>query len=58
MAKSSEGPVGDAENLREAIVVRRPAHPALARLYDAAVADGDPREITSYDRMHHRHNRS
>jgi hypothetical protein len=35
----------------------RPAHPALARLHDRLVGATPEREITSYDRMHHRHNR-
>lgn len=34
----------------------RPDHPALARLHDRLQHD-EAREITSYDRMHHRHNR-
>ena len=35
----------------------RPAHPALGRLHDRLVGVTPQREITSYDRMHHRHNR-
>ena len=35
------------------------AHPALARLQrDLAAGDEADQLITSYDRMHHRHNRS
>ena len=36
----------------------RPTHPALARAHDAVTGRSDHSEITSYDRMHHRHNRS
>jgi hypothetical protein len=36
---------------------RRPIHPALARAHDQLTRT-EPAEITSYDRMHHRHNRS
>lgn len=36
----------------------RPTHPALARVHDTLVGRNDSDEITSYDRMHHRHNRS
>jgi hypothetical protein len=35
----------------------RPMHPALGRLHDRLVGASHEREITSYDRMHHRHNR-
>lgn len=35
----------------------RPLHPALGRLHDRLVGASSEREITSYDRMHHRHNR-
>lgn len=42
-----------AEELRE----HRPEHPALARLHQRMVNSED-QQITSYDRMHHRHNRS
>lgn len=42
-----------AEELRE----HRPEHPALARLHQRMV-DSEDQQITSYDRMHHRHNRS
>jgi hypothetical protein len=41
------------EELRE----RQPEHPALARLHQRMVNSED-QQITSYDRMHHRHNRS
>jgi len=34
-----------------------PAHPALRRLRERIV-DADSQQITSYDRMHHRHSRS
>lgn len=49
--------VEDAD-LRAKVVVRRPQHPALARLHDQIAGGAKPGEITSYDRMHHRHNRS
>jgi len=35
----------------------RPLHPALGRLHDRLVGVTSAREITSYDRMHHRHSR-
>ncbi len=35
----------------------RPLHPALGRLHDRLVGASSEHEITSYDRMHHRHNR-
>ena len=35
----------------------RPLHPVLGRLHDRLVGASSEREITSYDRMHHRHNR-
>ena len=46
------------ETVRETDMGARPSHPALARAYDAATGRVDHGEITSYDRMHHRHNRS
>lgn len=39
------------------LTASRPEHPALARLHDRLVGTSSEREITSYDRMHHRHNR-
>lgn len=34
-----------------------PAHPALRRLHER-ITNAESQQITSYDRMHHRHNRS
>lgn len=42
-----------ADELRE----HRPDHPVLARVHQR-LADTEDQQITSYDRMHHRHNRS
>jgi hypothetical protein len=42
----------------EDIGALRPSHPALARAHDAVTGRAEHGEITSYDRMHHRHNRS
>ena len=39
------------------LTASRPEHPALGRLHDRLVGVSAEREITSYDRMHHRHNR-
>jgi hypothetical protein len=39
------------------LTASRPEHPALGRLHDRLVGTSSEREITSYDRMHHRHNR-
>lgn len=45
------------ENLAEDIRDHRPVHPALSRLHDRMIgAEREP--LTSYSRMHHRHNRS
>jgi hypothetical protein len=35
----------------------RPEHPVLARVHHRLI-DTEDQQITSYDRMHHRHNRS
>lgn len=34
-----------------------PEHPVLARVHNRLI-DTEDQQITSYDRMHHRHNRS
>ena len=39
------------------LTASRPEHPALGRLHDRLTGESSEREITSYDRMHHRHNR-
>lgn len=39
------------------LTASRPEHPALGRLHDRLIGASSEREITSYDRMHHRHNR-
>lgn len=49
-------PTGEAQD-SVLLQARRPVHPALARAHDR-VTQAEPAEITSYDRMHHRHNRS
>lgn len=40
------------------LTASRPGHPALGRLHDELVGGAPADEITSYDRLHHRHNRS
>jgi hypothetical protein len=40
------------------LTASRPAHAALGRLHDELVGGAPADEITSYDRLHHRHNRS
>lgn len=45
--------------IRDAMVRGKPANPALQRLQARILKTTDASEvITSYDRMHHRHNRS
>lgn len=45
--------------LKESILRSQPSNPALQRLQSRVLARVDASEvITSYDRMHHRHNRS
>jgi len=46
-----------AVDILEELKASRPLHPALGRLHDRLVGLVPQREITSYDRMHHRHNR-
>ena len=61
---SSTDPVGiddvrNSRDLRSALLRSKPANLALQRLKARLLKDADPSEaITSYDRMHHRHNRS
>jgi hypothetical protein len=45
------------QGMTSELTQRRPRHPALARLHDRLVG-AKSQQITSYDRMHHRHNRS
>ncbi|HEV2891153.1 MAG TPA: YhhA family cyclophane-containing RiPP [Frankiaceae bacterium] len=45
-------------NIAEELTASRPAHAALSRLHDDLVGGAPAEEITSYDRLHHRHNRS
>lgn len=45
------------EDLVEELRTQRPVHPALGRVHDRLV-NAEELVITSYDRMHHRHNRS
>lgn len=44
-------------NLADELREHRPDHPVLARVHQRLV-DVEDQQITSYDRMHHRHNRS
>jgi hypothetical protein len=39
------------------LTASKPEHPALGRLHDRLTGESSEHEITSYDRMHHRHNR-
>ena len=55
MTEQHEQPEGTSDTAL--LTARRPIHPALARAHDR-VTQAEPSEITSYDRMHHRHNRS
>lgn len=46
-------------DVRNAVLTGRTANPALQRLQGRVRAGAEASEvITSYDRMHHRHNRS
>ena len=56
----TEQPRDSAQELKQLLREDRPQHPALARVHDQIVAIGEREtgSITSYDRMHHRHNRS
>ena len=44
--------------LAVSLAALRPEHPALARAHDSVTGRNGHDEITSYDRLHHRHNRS
>lgn len=45
--------------IRTALLRDQPLNPALRRLKGRVLAEAEASEvITSYDRMHHRHNRS
>ena len=45
--------------VRDAVLRGKPTNPALQRLQARVLQNTNPSEvITSYDRMHHRHNRS
>ncbi|WP_390867838.1 YhhA family cyclophane-containing RiPP [Prosthecodimorpha staleyi] len=47
------------ESLKVAVLRTQSANPAIQRLRSRVLAQADASEvITSYDRMHHRHNRS
>lgn len=49
----------EATEIRTALLREQPLNPALHRLKGRVLADSEASEvITSYDRMHHRHNRS
>ena len=46
-------------SIREAVQKDNPVNPAMQRLQARVLQGSHPGEvITSYDRMHHRHNRS
>lgn len=48
-----------APEIRTALLREQPLNPALRRLKGRVLAEAEASEvITSYDRMHHRHNRS
>lgn len=49
---------GGASDLAQVLKVVNPKHPALSRLHTELKAVSGTSVITSYDRMHHRHNRS
>jgi len=54
----SEGNLTD-ENVNTLLTNVAPSHPALRRLHNKLnTSEGTEAAITSYDRMHHRHNRS
>jgi hypothetical protein len=53
-----KSPEPDQGALGDAIAAMRPEHPALARAHDQLRGQDESTEITSYDRLHHRHNRS
>lgn len=56
----SEGDVASTtQDVREAIIAAHPTNPALQRLQSRVMESTEAGVmITSYDRMHHRHNRS
>jgi hypothetical protein len=46
-------------SLRTAVIGAQPTNPAIQRLQQRVLAEAEASEvITSYDRMHHRHNRT
>lgn len=50
---------GGGDNLRAQVMNAQTGNPALQRLQSRVLASAQASEvITSYDRMHHRHNRS
>jgi len=52
-------PVEGEPDLRDVVLRAQSSNPAIQRLQHRLLADVDASEvITSYDRMHHRHNRS
>lgn len=57
MAPETATPVATQGGLAEELREHLPEHPALARLHQRMV-NSEGQQITSYDRMHHRHNRS
>lgn len=58
-AQDDQHPNTPTAALRSAVLNARPTNPALQRLQGRARLNAEASEIiTSYDRMHHRHNRS
>lgn len=56
---ASEVTDNDASNISQTLKAAPVNHPALRRLRTKLVSKGETEiAITSYDRMHHRHNRS
>lgn len=51
--------IGEVADLRAQVMNAQTGNPALQRLQSRVLANAQASEvITSYDRMHHRHNRS
>jgi len=57
MDDPASGVLAPDREFADVIRAHRPEHPVLAHLHDR-MAGLEADSITSYDRMHHRHNRS
>ena len=57
MDADSATPLVQHDSLVDELREHRPEHPALARVHHRLINSED-QQITSYNRMHHRHNRS